>query len=151
VILGFSIFRRSKSGSCIAVVVDEQVEDEIEDSFCLAARMLKEIEIRASRIIERDNFAVHHSVLRQIAKSIKNVLILAAERFPPARIQAQLAACVDCQRSVSIELDLVHPEPFDDPNFIFELKHDGFRAVVHIERQMQNSVTQLQPTSIQVT
>jgi ATP-dependent DNA ligase len=24
-------------------------------------------------------------------------------------------------------------EPFDDPEFIFELKHDGFRALAYIE------------------
>jgi len=26
------------------------------------------------------------------------------------------------------------PEAFDDPDFLFELKHDGFRAVVYIEK-----------------
>ena len=26
-------------------------------------------------------------------------------------------------------------EPFDDPNYIFELKHDGFRALAYIEEQ----------------
>jgi ATP-dependent DNA ligase len=25
------------------------------------------------------------------------------------------------------------PEPFDHPDWVFELKHDGFRAVAHIE------------------
>jgi bifunctional non-homologous end joining protein LigD len=24
-------------------------------------------------------------------------------------------------------------EPFDDPDYIFELKHDGFRAVVYLQ------------------
>jgi bifunctional non-homologous end joining protein LigD len=23
-------------------------------------------------------------------------------------------------------------QPFDDPNFLFELKHDGFRALAHV-------------------
>lgn len=26
------------------------------------------------------------------------------------------------------------PDPFDDPAFVFELKHDGFRAVAYLER-----------------
>jgi bifunctional non-homologous end joining protein LigD len=26
------------------------------------------------------------------------------------------------------------PEPFDHPNWIFEMKHDGFRALTHIHR-----------------
>jgi hypothetical protein len=29
------------------------------------------------------------------------------------------------------QLTLVR-QPFDDPNFLFELKHDGFRALAHI-------------------
>ena len=32
-----------------------------------------------------------------------------------------------------MRLRLVH-KPFDDPDFIFELKHDGFRAVAYIDR-----------------
>jgi len=24
-------------------------------------------------------------------------------------------------------------KPFDDPNFLFELKHDGFRAIAYLE------------------
>jgi bifunctional non-homologous end joining protein LigD len=26
-------------------------------------------------------------------------------------------------------------EPFNDPDFIFELKHDGFRAIAYIENK----------------
>jgi ATP-dependent DNA ligase len=29
------------------------------------------------------------------------------------------------------QLTLVR-QPFDDPNFLFELKHDGFRALAHV-------------------
>ncbi len=25
------------------------------------------------------------------------------------------------------------PKPFDDPEYIFELKHDGFRAIAYIQ------------------
>jgi bifunctional non-homologous end joining protein LigD len=31
----------------------------------------------------------------------------------------------------TVQLSLVRT-PFDDPNFLFELKHDGFRALAHI-------------------
>src|ERR1700688_3870307 len=34
-------------------------------------------------------------------------------------------------RMDSAQLSLVR-EPFDDPDFLFELKHDGFRALAHI-------------------
>lgn len=34
-------------------------------------------------------------------------------------------------RMDTAQLSLVR-QPFDDPDFLFELKHDGFRAVAHI-------------------
>ena len=63
----------------IAVVIHEQVENEITDSFCLAPGMLEKIEIRASGIVERYDPLVNDAVLRQIAQGIENVLILPVE------------------------------------------------------------------------
>ena len=34
-------------------------------------------------------------------------------------------------RMDTAQLTLVR-QPFDDPNFLFELKHDGFRALAHV-------------------
>jgi bifunctional non-homologous end joining protein LigD len=36
------------------------------------------------------------------------------------------------------------PKPFDDPNFVFELKRDGFRGVVYIEDQQCRLVSRNQ-------
>jgi hypothetical protein len=59
--------------------------------------------------IEVSDLSIHHCVFGQVARSLENVLVLAAERFALSRIQAQLAIRVDLQSAVSIELDLVHP------------------------------------------
>jgi bifunctional non-homologous end joining protein LigD len=34
-------------------------------------------------------------------------------------------------RMDNAQLTLIR-QPFDDPNFLFELKHDGFRALAHV-------------------
>lgn len=70
--------------------------------------MLQKIKIRAARIIERDNLTVNDSVLRQVAESIEHVLILSGERLPPSGVEAQLAMSIDRERSVPIQLNLVH-------------------------------------------
>jgi bifunctional non-homologous end joining protein LigD len=36
---------------------------------------------------------------------------------------------------------LVRPRPFDDPDWIFELKLDGFRALAHIQNEKAELVS----------
>jgi hypothetical protein len=36
-------------------------------------------------------------------------------------------------------------KPFDNPDYIFELKHDGFRAIAYRRWQMQAGVLQPEP------
>ena len=45
------------------------------------------------------------------------------------------AGLVDCFMLIPAPMPLVQrPEPFDDPNWIFEIKHDGFRVLAVIEQ-----------------
>src|SRR5262249_11357689 len=95
----------------VAVVVHEQVKHEVADAIRLTARMLQEAKIRPSRIIERDDFPIYHSVCGSAAQSGEDVLVLTIERFAPPGIEAHLAIRIDGERTVSVKLNLVHPIP----------------------------------------
>lgn len=40
---------------------------------------------------------------------------------------------MNCASSYSPHAAASDPRPFDDPDYLFELKHDGFRAIAYIE------------------
>lgn len=48
-------------------------------------------------------------VFRQVAESIEHMLILPVERFASSGVEAQLAIMVDRERSVPVQLNLIHP------------------------------------------
>jgi hypothetical protein len=52
--------------------------------------MLEEVEIRASCTSERDDLAIDYGIWGQVPQSLKNVLVLTAERFSSSRIETEL-------------------------------------------------------------
>jgi hypothetical protein len=89
----------------IAILINEQVEDEIADARRLTARMLEQVEIWSPCLIERDDFSIDHRVLGQIAQGLDDLGVLPVEGFSIFGIEIQFAFRVDCDSAVSIELD----------------------------------------------
>jgi hypothetical protein len=61
--------------------MDQQIEDEIVDTRCGTARMLKEIESSPSIPIERGDLAVQHGSVRKFSESLGHSRKLSVERF----------------------------------------------------------------------
>ena len=64
--------------------------------------MLKQIEIWASRIVERDDLTVDYGIFGKLAKRLINERILTVERFSFSRIEAQFDVRVNGQCTLSI-------------------------------------------------
>jgi hypothetical protein len=71
--------------------------------------MLEEVEIGPTCIIERNDFSIYYGVIWQVAQSLKNMLVLLVERLSSSRIEAQLPVRIDCERTISVEFDFIHP------------------------------------------
>jgi hypothetical protein len=71
--------------------------------------MLKQIEVWPTRFVERDDFAVHNRVLRELVQRLNDVRILPVKQFAITREEIQFAVRVDGDGSIPVELDLVDP------------------------------------------
>ena len=93
----------------IAAFMNQKIEHEIADGRSGTARMLEQIELGPSFIVERDYFTIHDCVLRKLSESGGYSGELPVEGFLAAREQTRGAICLDGNRSIAVELDFVDP------------------------------------------
>ena len=74
----------------IAIVVHENVKNEVMNARCLCSIVLEEIEVRTPRFVQCHNLTVNNRVVGEISQSFEDLRILSVEGIPPPRKKTEL-------------------------------------------------------------
>ena len=91
----------------IAIVVHENVKNEVMNARCLCSIVLEEIEVRTPRFVQCHNLTVNNRVIGEISQSFADQSVLRVEGVsaPGKKVQPALRFDGDC--AIAIELDFV--------------------------------------------
>jgi hypothetical protein len=83
-------FTEGQSGE-IAVVANQQVEDEIVNTRCFAAEILEQIEVWSASFIEGDDLTINDRTFGKFSKGLDDESVVVIEGFAPPRKQIYAA------------------------------------------------------------
>ena len=95
------MFAQRQSGE-VAVVANEKVENEVANARSLAAKLLKQIEVRSASVIQRNDLSINNCAFWKFTERFNKIRVLRVERLPATGVQVDCGTRFDGNSAVAV-------------------------------------------------
>jgi len=86
----------------VAVIANENIEDEVVNTGCLVAKALEEIEVRSASVIQRNDLSIDNCAFWKFTERFNKIGVLRVERLPATGVQVDCGTRFDGNSAVAV-------------------------------------------------